>query len=345
MRVVEGGVVGGRLLAGLAAVDDGAQLPSQVHAEVEGGADALGGQGKAVAGRVAGEEDAAPGRRAQLVGDPVALVADAVAIQVLGEHLGRLADVELRVEGADADPGLLAGGEAPAVARGDVTAVDPDLEVLGAAVGVHLEAARERRVGRLVARRPGEDAAPAERVDDERGGDDATVGLDRDRVTPVRGGARQTLDLGGLEAGVALLPHKGAERAVVEGGEGPGELVAGVAVGRVDHQRVETLALGTHQVEVLEPLGGDAAGGRLALADLVAVDDQHVGAAPGQLSRHRQAGETGTADQHVMGPRERGAVIAAFGGTSRHRAAGYRRGSVGVSFLPQCPTQWLRPRP
>ena len=60
------------------------------------------------------------------------------------------------------------GGEGPAVAGGDVAAVDPDLEVLAAAAGVDLEPARERRVGRLVAVAGGEHPAPAERVDDER---------------------------------------------------------------------------------------------------------------------------------------------------------------------------------
>ena len=62
-------------------------------------------------GRVAGEEDAALGAAAQLVGDPVALVADPVAAEVLGEQLGRLADVEAGVEGADADPQLVAAGK------------------------------------------------------------------------------------------------------------------------------------------------------------------------------------------------------------------------------------------
>ena len=277
VRVVELGVAGRRRLAVLPAVDDAAQLAAQGDAEVERGADALGAERQAVPGRVAGEEDAALGALAQLVGDPVALVADPVGVEVFGQQLGRLAHVEARVEGADADAQLVAGGEAPAVAGGHVAAVDPDLEVLAAALGVDLEAARERRVGRLVAVAVGQHAAPAERVDDERGGDHAAVGVDRDRAVAV-GRGRPAVHLGGLEAGVAVAPEQLAELAVVEGGEGEGEAVAGVAVRGVHQQRVEALALGVHQAQRFHPHGGDAAGRGLALADLVAIDDQHVGA-------------------------------------------------------------------
>ena len=57
---------------------------------------------------------------AQLVGDPVALVAHRVALEVLGQlHRGVL-HVEARVEGADADAQLVARREAPAVAGGHV---------------------------------------------------------------------------------------------------------------------------------------------------------------------------------------------------------------------------------
>ena len=130
MRVVELGVGGGGLLAALAALDDAAQLAAERDPEVEGGADPLGGERQAVAGRVAGEEDAALGRPAQLVGDPVALVLVRLLAEVLGEQHGRVLDVEARVEGADPDPQLVLGGEGPAVAGGHVAAVDPDLEVL-----------------------------------------------------------------------------------------------------------------------------------------------------------------------------------------------------------------------
>ena len=137
------------------------------------------------------------------------------------------------IEGADADPLLVARGEAPAVAGRDVAAVDPDLEVVRAALGMDLEPARERRVGRLVAAVGGEDPPPAERVDDQSGGDVAAVGVDGLAAPPV--------DLGGLELGVALRPEQLAELPVVEGGEGPGQLVARGAVRRVDHQLAELL--------------------------------------------------------------------------------------------------------
>ena len=78
--------------------------------------------------------------------------------------------------------------------------------------------------------------------------------------------------------------------------------------------------------EPFQPLGGDPAGGGLPLADLVAVDDQHVGAGPGQLPRHRQAGEAGAADQHVVGAFERGPLVASFGCA----AYGIGTGSVSV---------------
>ena len=319
MRVVEGGVVGGGALAVLATLVDGAQLAPQGDAEVDRGPDPLRGQRQAVAGRVAGEEDAALGRGAQLVRDPVPLVADPVLAQVLGQQLGRLAHVEARVEGADADPQLVAGRERPAVAGGDVAAVDPDLEVLAAAVRVHLEPARERRVGRLEAVAGGEHAAPAERVDDERRREHAAVGLDRDRAVPV-GGRGAAVHLRRLEARVALLPEQSAELAVVEGGEGPGQLVALAAVRGVDQQRVEALALGGHQPGGPQPVGRDAAGRGLALADLVAVDDQHRGAAARQLTRDREPGEAGAADQHVVGAGERNALVPAFGRPGRHDA-------------------------
>ena len=67
--------------------------------------------------------------RAELVRDPVALVADGVALEPLGQLDGRLLDVKARVEGADADAHLVLGREAPAVAGRHDRAVDPDLEV------------------------------------------------------------------------------------------------------------------------------------------------------------------------------------------------------------------------
>ena len=194
-----------------------------------------------MAGRVAGEEDAALGRAAQLVGDPVALVLVRRLAQVLGEQHRRVLDVEARVEGADPDPQLVLGGEGPAVAGGDVPAVDPDLEVLAAARRVDLEAARERRVGGLVAVAAGQHAAPAERVDDQRRADRAAVGVDGQltAAVPARGAS---VDLRRLECGVAVRPEQLADLPVVEGREGPGKVVAGGSVGRVDDELARSAA-------------------------------------------------------------------------------------------------------
>jgi len=137
----EGAVAGERRLLGLAPADHVRQLAAGGDAEVEGCADALGGQRQAVAGRIAGEEDAVVGGFADTVRDPVALVANRLAVQVVRQLDGRVLDVEAGVEGADPDTHLVVGGEAPAVAGGDVAAVDPDLEVVAAAGGMHLQAA------------------------------------------------------------------------------------------------------------------------------------------------------------------------------------------------------------
>ena len=121
------------------------------------------------------------GAAPELVRDPVALVADRVALEVVGKEHRRVLHVEARVERADADPGLLARGERPAVAGGHVAAVDPDLEIVAGPGRVDLEAARERRIGRLVAaggetrRHPsasttsGAETLAAVRADDARG--------------------------------------------------------------------------------------------------------------------------------------------------------------------------------
>ena len=78
-------VAGERLLARAAPVEHRAQLAPAGEPEVERRADPLGGERQAVPGRVAGEEHAVLDGAAQLVGDPVALVA-----------LGRQAEVARR---------------------------------------------------------------------------------------------------------------------------------------------------------------------------------------------------------------------------------------------------------
>src|SRR5687767_6005871 len=94
----------------------------------------LRGHRQAVAGGVAREEDAVVDGVADLVRDPVALVADCVLAEVRCEPDRRILDVVARVERADADPQLVVGREAPAVAGRDVRAVDPELEVGAGAV-------------------------------------------------------------------------------------------------------------------------------------------------------------------------------------------------------------------
>jgi hypothetical protein len=102
----------------------------------------------------------------------------------------------------------------------------------------------------------------------------------------------------------------------------------------VHDQRAEALALGLHQPQPAQPVGRDAAGGGLPLADLVAVDDQHVGAGARQLACDREPGEAGAADENVALAVERRAFVAALGGSDRHRAG----------FCHHC-RPWLRPRP
>src|SRR3954464_8834933 len=102
----------------------------------------------------------------------------------------------MRVERADADAHLFAGGEAPAVAGGDVAAVDPDLEIGAGAIWVHLEAARERRVRRLIDAVARQHAAPPKSVDDQGRGQVTSVGQ--------HGRAGATIDLGRVELEIAL---------------------------------------------------------------------------------------------------------------------------------------------
>src|SRR4029077_15036547 len=91
--VVELGVVRDRLCAALAALDDRAHFSTDGDAVVERGSDSLRGEGQALPRRVSGEEDAAFGRRPQLVRDPVALIANPLVAEVARELVGSLADV------------------------------------------------------------------------------------------------------------------------------------------------------------------------------------------------------------------------------------------------------------
>jgi hypothetical protein len=108
------------LLARHAAVEHALELAAARDAEVPRGANSLCGQGDAMTRRVTGEEDAVLRSGANLVRDPIALVANRVLTQVGCQPDRRLLDVVARVERADADAQLVVGGEAPPIAGGDV---------------------------------------------------------------------------------------------------------------------------------------------------------------------------------------------------------------------------------
>src|SRR5688500_12046506 len=132
--------------------------------------------------------------------------------------------------------------------------------------------------------------------------------------------AAAAVHLGGLEGGVGLGPEQLAERRVVEGREGPGQLQDRGPEGRVHHQPPERLPMRPHQAHRPQPLRGDPAGGGLALADLVAAAHQHARAGPGQLPRHGQPGEARAAHQDVVLARQRGPGGASRRAACRHAA-------------------------
>jgi hypothetical protein len=295
-----------------AALQHGGDLPAGGDAEVQRGADALGGEREAVAGGVADEEDPVLGGGAQLVRDPVALVAVELAADVADQVDRGLLDRDLRIERADADADLVTRGERPAVTGAEVALGDPQLEVRAGALRVDLQPAAERGVRRLEVVAGGEDPAPAERVDDQRRAQVAAVG--------VHGVAGAALDLGDLKVGPRppLVPQQLQQVAVVEGRPGPRHRPAGAGRRRVADHRVEGLADAGLEAHVAQPVRGGGAGAGLALADLVAVDDEHARAARAQLARDRQPGEAGTADEDVEIAAQRGALGPPLGGSDRH---------------------------
>ena len=228
---------------------------------------------------------------------------------------GRVLDVVARVERADPDAQLVVRRERPAVAGADHALVDPDLEVLAAAAGMHLQPARETRV-RGLDPAGAEDPLPSQRVDDQRGAHVAAIGVHDLAVAAV--------DLRDLELrpGPALLPEQRAQEAIVEGREGPAERPARARARRVTHQRAERLPDRGLEPEVAQPLRRRRAGGGLAFADLVAIEHQHARPGRAQLARDREAGERGAADQDVELAADRRALGAALCGSDRHRRAG-----------------------
>ena len=100
----------------------------------------------------------------------------------------------------------------------------------------------------------------------------------------------------------------------------------------MDHQLAEGLLRGLLQGERVQPGGRDPARRGLPLADLVAVDHQHVGAAGGQLAGHGEPGEARAADQDVAVAIQRGAFLAALG-----RASWASRSDDTGRVSPECP--------
>ena len=198
-----------------------------------------------MAGAVAGEEHAVLGRGAQPVREPVALVADGVAVEPLRDVLRRLLDVVARLVGADADALLAVGGHRPGVAVADQAAVDPDVEV-----GATRRAGGPRgrgeiaRVGRLDVGAGAEDPAPAERVDDQRGREVAAVGVDRVAVAGLRPSRSRS--------GRRSAPTARGRAAVVEARPAPRQPEARRAVRRVERHARDLLpdrALDAHRVQ------------------------------------------------------------------------------------------------
>jgi hypothetical protein len=90
----------------------------------------------------------------------------------------------------------------------------------------------------------------------------------------------------------------------------------------VHDELAELLAKRVHQPELAQPGGRHRAGGGLPVADLVAVDDQHVGTGSRELAGDGEAGEACAADDHVGAVLERRALGAAPGGALWHCGEG-----------------------
>jgi hypothetical protein len=303
-----------RLLAGAGPGAHRAQLLPDGDPEMKCGADALAAEREAVPRAVATEEDAVLGGGAQPVREPVALPALDLGAEPPRELLGRLAHVMARLVGAHADALLPARGHAPGKAPRRQRAVDPDVQraVGGAGVRMHLEPTAQWCVGRLVAALR-QHAPPPERVDDQRRMDVAAVGVDREACAPVH--------LRRLEARVALGEEVLAERAVVERRPAPRQAVAHGPVRRGERHVGQHRALRALHAHRLQPALRNGAGRRLALADRVAVDQEHVGARAGELAGDGQSGEARAADQHVGARAVEGGALGAAGSRALRHAA------------------------
>ena len=191
--------------------------------------------GQAVAGAVADEEDAVLDRRAHPVRDPVALVAVGGEPEVVREPDRRLAHVVARVERADADAHLVAGGEAPAVAAPHVARVEPQLEVVARRRGVHLEAARERGLRRLDAPARGDSTRRQPSASTISGAVRSPRSVCSTSASPAPAVRPWTFAVSKRAA--PHCSHSPAQLAVVERRERPRQLPAQRRRGRVDDER------------------------------------------------------------------------------------------------------------
>ena len=218
---------------------------------------------------------------------------------------GRLLDVVARLVGADADALLAGRGHRPRVAVADERAVDPDVEVGAAAVRVDLEAARDRAPRAAGRWRPGPSTRRQPSASTISGARQvAAVGVDR-----VAARGRSTFAIS--KRASALLPQllrtaRGSRSSTssTAAGSAPTRAACGSAMHASSWRIARSTPIAcSHGV-------GAAQARRRALADLVAVDHEHVGAAAGQLARDREPGEARAADQHV-GARRRSGVRSA----------------------------------
>ena len=161
---------------------------------------------------------------------------------------GRLLDVDARLEGAHPDPQLVARRGSTSRSRRGRSGGRSRPRDHRCAGGMDLESAGQWRIGGLVAV-GGQDPPPAEGVDDQRCGDRAAVGVDRDRAVAVAAAPRP-FTVAVSKVGVASLPEQLAELSVVEGRESPGQVERG-SVGRVDEELAEALQLEVHQAQRL----------------------------------------------------------------------------------------------
>ena len=87
-----------------------------------------------------------------------------------------------------------------------------------------------------------------------------------------------------------------------------GDVVSGNVV-RIDKDEVlERLPDRPAEAETFEPFGWSSTRRRLALADLVAVDDEHPRAGASELARDGESGKARSAHEHVAVGIERGAI-------------------------------------